>query len=52
MKDRKIIPCIYLFNENAVKSLEDHSLVDADPVHLAKYYEENNASIAIEYYGG
>lgn len=49
MKDRKIIPCIYLFNENAVKSLEDHSLVDADPVHLAKYYEENNADALMIY---
>ncbi len=49
MKDRKIIPCIYLLNENAVKSLEDHSLVDADPVHLAKYYEENNADALMIY---
>ena len=49
MKDRKIIPCIYLLNENAVKSLEDHTLVDTDPVHLAKYYEENNADALMIY---
>ena len=49
MKDRKIIPCIYLLNGNAVKSLEDHCLVDADPVHLAKYYEENNADALLIY---
>lgn len=49
MKDRKIIPCIYLLNENAVKSLEDHSLVDANPVNLAKYYEENNADALMIY---
>lgn len=49
MKDRKIIPCIYLLNENAVKSLEDHNLVDANPVNLAKYYEENNADALMIY---
>ena len=49
MKDRKIIPCIYLLNENAVKSLEDHSLVDANPVNLAKYYQENNADALMIY---
>ena len=38
MKDRKIIPCIYLLNEKAVKSLDDYSLVDADPVNLAKFF--------------
>ena len=48
MKDRKIIPCIYLLNENAVKSLEDHSLVDANPVNLAKYYEENKGLFDID----
>ena len=49
MKDRKIIPCIYLLNENAVKSLEDHSLVDANPVNLAKFYQENNADALMIY---
>lgn len=49
MKDRKIIPCLYLLNGTAVKSLEDNSLVDADPVHLARYYEENNADALMIY---
>ncbi len=46
---RKIIPCIYLLNGNAVKSLEEHNLVDADPVHLAKIYEENQADALMIY---
>ena len=49
MKDRKIIPCLYLLNGTAVKNLEDQTLVDADPVHLAKYYEENNADALMIY---
>lgn len=49
MKERKIIPCIYLLQENAVKNLTDHSLVDTDPIHLAKYYEENNADALLVY---
>lgn len=43
MKEKKIIPCIYLLNKTAVKGLKDHTLVDADPVKLAKFYEENSA---------
>lgn len=49
MKDRKIIPCMYLLNKIAVKSLEEHTLVDADPLHLAKFYEENNADAILIY---
>ena len=49
MKDRKIIPCLYLLNGTAVKNLEDQTLVDANPVHLAKYYEENNADALMIY---
>lgn len=43
MKEKKIIPCIYLLNKTAVKGLKDHTLVDADPVKLAKFYEANSA---------
>lgn len=49
MKERKIIPCIYLLNARAVKTLQNHSVVDADPVRLAKYYEENNADALLIY---
>ena len=43
MNEKKIIPCIYLFNKTAVKGLKDHTLVDADPLKLAKFYEANSA---------
>ena len=49
MKDRKIIPCLYLLNGTAVKNLEDHTVVDENPVHLAKYYEENQADALMIY---
>lgn len=40
---KKFVPCIYLYHEHAVKSLTDTTIVDTDPVRLAKYYCENNA---------
>lgn len=40
---------MYLLNGNAVKNLEDHTLVDADPVNLAKFYEGNNADALMIY---
>jgi len=43
MKEKKIIPCIYLLNKTAVKGLKDHTLVDADPLKLAQFYETNDA---------
>lgn len=43
MKEKKIIPCIYLCNKIAVKGLQDRTLVDADPLSLAKFYENNGA---------
>ena len=43
MKEKKIIPCIYLLNKTAVKGLKDHTLVDANPLKLAQFYEANNA---------
>ena len=49
MKDRKIIPCLYLLNGAAVKNLEDTIVIDADPVHLAKYYEDNQADALMIY---
>ncbi len=41
--NRKFIPCIYLYNGQAVRSLIDDTVIDMDPVRLAKYYSENNA---------
>ena len=43
MREKKIIPCIYLCNKIAVKGLQDRTLVDADPLSLAKFYENNGA---------
>ncbi len=40
---KKFVPCIYLYRENAVRSLHDASVRDTDPVRLARYYSENNA---------
>lgn len=40
---KKFVPCIYLFHEHAVKGLNDTTIVETDPVRLAKYYSENNA---------
>ena len=40
---KKFVPCIYLYHEHAVKGLTDTTIVDTDPVRLAKYYSENNA---------
>ena len=45
MKEKKIIPCIYLFNKTAVKGFDDRTLVDADPLSLAKFYENNGADV-------
>lgn len=40
---KKFIPCIYLYRGNAVKSQLDTTVVETDPVKLAKYYSDNNA---------
>ncbi len=49
MKEKKIIPCIYLLNKKAVKGLKDQTLVDTDPVKLAKFYEANSADALLIY---
>ena len=43
MNEKKIIPCIYLYNKTAVKGLKDLTLVNADPLTLAKFYASNSA---------
>lgn len=40
---KKFVPCIYLYQEHAVKSLNDTTVVETDPVRLARLYSENNA---------
>ena len=43
MITKKFVPCIYLYQEHAVKSLTDLTVVETDPVLLAQHYCENNA---------
>lgn len=40
---KKFVPCIYLYRGYAVKSLKDLTIVDTDPLRLARYYSEHNA---------
>ena len=40
---KKFVPCIYLYCGRAVKNLQDKTIIDTDPVRLARYYSENNA---------
>lgn len=42
MNTKKFTACIYLYHTHAVKNLQDTTIVDTDPVRLAKYYSENN----------
>ncbi|MDE7015194.1 MAG: bifunctional phosphoribosyl-AMP cyclohydrolase/phosphoribosyl-ATP pyrophosphatase, partial [Kineothrix sp.] len=39
---KKLVPCIYLYKGNAVKSLSDITIIDTNPVMLAKYYSDNH----------
>ncbi|MBQ2803368.1 MAG: bifunctional phosphoribosyl-AMP cyclohydrolase/phosphoribosyl-ATP diphosphatase HisIE [Lachnospiraceae bacterium] len=43
MITKKFVPCIYLYQKQAVRSLTDTTVVAADPIQLAKQYCENNA---------
>lgn len=47
--EKRIIPCMYLKNGNAVKNFHDFSLESADPVALAKFYEEQKADALVVY---
>jgi len=40
---KRLIPCIYLKNEKAVKGLNDDTLISDDPVKLAVSYDESGA---------
>lgn len=49
MAYKKFIPCIYLYKGNAVKSFTDSTILQTNPVALAKYYSDNNADELIVY---
>lgn len=46
---KQLIPCIYLYKGNAVKDFYDKTIIDTNPVSLAKFYCDNNADELIVY---
>lgn len=40
---KKFVPCIYLYNTHAVRSLEDTTVVETDPIRLVRDYMEKGA---------
>lgn len=46
---KQLIPCIYLYKGNAVKDFNDKTILDTNPVSLAKFYCDNNADELIVY---
>lgn len=40
---KRFVPCIYLWNGFAVRSLSDRSVAETDPLRLVRLYNENNA---------
>mgnify|MGYP002510381780 CR=1 FL=1 len=46
---KKFIPCIYLYKGDAVKGFTDNTIIDTNPVALAKFYSDNNADELIVY---
>ena len=45
--EKRIIPCIYLKNGNAVKNFHDFSLESSDPIAYAKFFEEKGADALV-----
>lgn len=43
MITKKFVPCIYLYKEHAVRSLDDTTVIENDPLALVRLYNENNA---------
>ena len=46
---KRFIPCIYLYKGNAIKGFSDRTIIDTNPVALAKFYSDNNADELILY---
>lgn len=49
MSYKKFIPCIYLYKGNAVKGFSDSTILNTNPVALARFYSDNNADELIIY---
>ncbi len=47
MVTKEFTPCIYLYRKNAVKSLQDVSILNENPVALAQYYCDAGADALI-----
>lgn len=47
MQQKKFIPCIFLYQEKAVKSLQDRTVINMNPVELAKSYSDNSADVLL-----
>ena len=43
MITKKFIPCIYLYQKQAGRGLNDTTVVSKEPLELVKQYNENNA---------
>ena len=41
MSKKRFVGCIYLKDERAIKHLSDNTIIDTDPVRLAKKYSDN-----------
>ena len=39
---KRFVSCIYLYNEHAVKGLDDMTIVETDPLRLADQYNDGN----------
>ncbi len=40
---KKFVPCIYLYREHAVRSFDDRTIVETDPLRLVRKFCENHA---------
>lgn len=49
MNEKKLIPCIYLYQQKAVKSFQNHDVLNENPLSLSKYYADNNCDGLIIY---
>ena len=49
MSKKRFVGCIYLKDEQAIKHFSDETVIDADPVHLAKKYSDNGVDEIIVY---
>ena len=49
MSKKRFVGCIYLKDEQAIKHFLDATVIDEDPVHLAKKYSDNGVDEIIVY---